>query len=268
MNPLRSPRRTRLLHIASSLMLAVVAGRAAAETNGIVGFSGKTDGMYCSSGFFGCHAAITPGGPLPPLVRFDGPTALAPGATGDFTFVVTSQAPETQLYAGLDVAASAGTLIVVPLQASKLSGGELTHTGPKANDNSGVASWAFQWKAPDAPGVYVLFGAGNSVDFSGTVDGDAGAVTTLMITVGDATPPTATATAPPDNTPTVTPVVSTCPGDCNGDGRVLVSELISSVNIALSRAEVGTCRACDLNGDGRITVNELVSAVSRALRGC
>lgn len=60
----------------------------------------------------------------------------------------------------------------------------------------------------------------------------------------------------------------TCAGDCGGDGRVTVNELIAAVNIALGNAAVSTCTAVDRNGDGDVTVNELIQAVNSALSGC
>jgi YVTN family beta-propeller protein len=59
-----------------------------------------------------------------------------------------------------------------------------------------------------------------------------------------------------------------CAGDCDGDGEVGIGELISGVNIAVGRAAVDTCMACDLNGDDVITVADLVRAIGSALNGC
>lgn len=59
-----------------------------------------------------------------------------------------------------------------------------------------------------------------------------------------------------------------CSGDCNGDGRVGVDELVRGVNIALRLAEVDLCAAMDRNDDGQIGINELVTAVGNALEGC
>jgi hypothetical protein len=59
-----------------------------------------------------------------------------------------------------------------------------------------------------------------------------------------------------------------CTGDCDGNGRVAIAELISAVNIALNRAAVATCAAVDADGDGVVRINELVSAVGSALGGC
>jgi len=73
-------------------------------------------------------------------------------------------------------------------------------------------------------------------------------------------PPTAT----PAATATAEPPPS-CPGDCNGDGRVSIAELVRGVGGALGGEG---CTAFDRNGDGTIGINELVTAVNAALDGC
>lgn len=263
MSNLLPRRRRRTRWTAAALILALGAAPASARMTGIVGYSGKDGGLYCGNAGFGCHAVGT--GTQPPAVRFDGPTQVDPGSETPYTFVVTSPLPQVQIQAGFNVAASAGELFTVTGQREKLARGELTHTGPKDNDQNGEAAWQFTWRAPSTPGVYVLFGAGNSVDASGTVEGDDSAITTLMITVGDVA-----ATPTPTSTPAPTPTspAAACPGDCNGNGVVAINELISSVNVALGSAPVSTCSACDVNGDGSIGVSELVSAVGRLLNGC
>jgi hypothetical protein len=85
--------------------------------------------------------------------------------------------------------------------------------------------------------------------------------------------PSATATDTDTPTPvgTETPTVSSatdCVGDCNRDGMVTVTELITLVNIALGNADVSACPAGDANGDRMITVAEIVAAVVDALNGC
>src|SRR5262245_60418463 len=61
---------------------------------------------------------------------------------------------------------------------------------------------------------------------------------------------------------------SACAGDCNGDGRVVVSELITSVKINLGRAQLDACLAVDGDSSGSAEINEIVQAVGQALRGC
>lgn len=88
-------------------------------------------------------------------------------------------------------------------------------------------------------------------------------------------PATATPT-PDDNTPgvtatptaTPTPEEIGCVGDCNGDGRVAVNELITGVNIALGLAPVDQCPSFDANMSSTVSVNELIIAVNNALNGC
>jgi hypothetical protein len=81
--------------------------------------------------------------------------------------------------------------------------------------------------------------------------------------------PTPTPSAPtPSATPTATPTQSApaCPGDCNGDGKVTVDELVRAVSGALGTGTA--CSADDLDGDGTISITELVAAVNAALNGC
>jgi hypothetical protein len=241
------------------LLSAFSVAPAAARMTGIVGYSGQAGGLFCGNAGFGCHANGP--GTTPPTVRFEGPLQVDPGAEVTYRFVLKSLAPADQFQAGFNVAASAGDLLVVSGQQEKLLtpiGGqrqELTHTGPKDIDSNDEAAWEFTWRAPATPGEYVLFGAGNSVDGSTTVDGDAAALTMIMVAVGDVAP-----------TPTPTP--SACAGDCNGNGSVAINELVSSVNISLGLAPVADCPACDTNHDGMVSVAELITAVNRALRGC
>jgi hypothetical protein len=62
-------------------------------------------------------------------------------------------------------------------------------------------------------------------------------------------------------------VAQTCVGDCNGDERVEVNELIVGVNIALDALALTECASFD-DGQGRVTVDRLVRAVSNALTDC
>jgi hypothetical protein len=59
-----------------------------------------------------------------------------------------------------------------------------------------------------------------------------------------------------------------CTGDCSGDNRVTVDELLTGVNIALGQLSVDACRIFDSSGDGAVTIDELLEAVNRALDGC
>ena len=59
-----------------------------------------------------------------------------------------------------------------------------------------------------------------------------------------------------------------CAGDCNGDGRVTVDELIVAVSISLGTAAVADCAAADRTGSGQLTIADLIVAVNSALHGC
>jgi hypothetical protein len=247
--------------LAAGLLIALCATPAGARSHGISGYSGMNGGIYCgNTGLVGCH--VTSGGestPATPVVRFEGPTQLDLGGQGTYRFVVVSQAPAIQPRAGFDVAAKGGTLAIVDGEGEQILNREVTHTMPKAIAANAEAAWQFTWQAPTTPGVYVLFGAGNNVNFDTFETGDASAITTLMITVGSVAP-----TA----TPTATPLPARCAGDCNGNGTVTVNELIMAVNIALGALPSGNCPACDTNGDGAVSISELVAAVTKALNGC
>lgn len=62
--------------------------------------------------------------------------------------------------------------------------------------------------------------------------------------------------------------VGACPGDCNADGVVTIDELLSGVNLLLTGAGSGDCRALDVNDDGGMTIDELIRAINSALAGC
>ena len=59
-----------------------------------------------------------------------------------------------------------------------------------------------------------------------------------------------------------------CLGDCNGDGLVMVDELIVGIDIALALTAVDRCGAFDLNDDSHVALDELVGGIDRAVRGC
>ena len=59
-----------------------------------------------------------------------------------------------------------------------------------------------------------------------------------------------------------------CPGDCGGDGRVTVDELVALVRVSLAGAAPEACENGDGNRDGRVSIDELIAAVTRALSAC
>ena len=240
------------------MVVSLILGFAAtgsANSTGIVGLSGKASGFFCRN----CHAGGTA-----PSVTFDGPTRMDPGSSATFRFTVTSHSA-SQVVAGLNVAASEGTLGLVAEQGTRLQRNEVTHSGPKANDVNGQAIFEFIWQAPAHTGTYTLFGAGTSANDNEQQNGDAAARATYEVVVGEAAPtptPTPTATAIP------TAGVDTCVGDCGDDGEVTVDELITGVNVALGTMPVSACPVFDADDDGEVTIDEILQAVNRTLTGC
>lgn len=59
-----------------------------------------------------------------------------------------------------------------------------------------------------------------------------------------------------------------CPGDCNGDGRVSINELVTGVNIALGNDEMRMCPEFATSNLDRVVIADLVRGVIAALEGC
>src|SRR5262249_9483237 len=55
------------------------------------------------------------------------------------------------------------------------------------------------------------------------------------------------------------------PGDCDGDARVTVGELITAVDIALDTRSLKDCQPADADGDGQMSIADLVTDVGAAL---
>ncbi|MFN8640861.1 MAG: hypothetical protein U0802_04075 [Candidatus Binatia bacterium] len=55
-----------------------------------------------------------------------------------------------------------------------------------------------------------------------------------------------------------------CPGDCDRDGEVAISEVLRGVALALGT----TTLPCPAYGSGPVTIDQLITAVDRALNGC
>ena len=78
-----------------------------------------------------------------------------------------------------------------------------------------------------------------------------------------------TPTRPPATpTRTPSPVPPLCYGDCDGDGRITVVELLIGINAALGNTSLTACPSFDINRDQRVTVDEILTAVNAALGGC
>lgn len=160
--------------------LALSAAPSAAFSDGMTGHSGNPAvnfGATCVA----CH-----GGGSAPAVQLTGPAIVAPGSVHTYLLTVQSAAPSQQTAAGLNVSATAGLLASLGADTQVLDS-EITHSAPKANDGSGLASFSFQWTAPDTAQTLTIYAAANSVDLDGFPFGDSGDHTELVIEVADPT---------------------------------------------------------------------------------
>lgn len=62
-------------------------------------------------------------------------------------------------------------------------------------------------------------------------------------------------------------VVTTCNGDCDGNGTVVIGEVVRVVNQFLGQPYCG-CPVADTNHDGIVSIGEVVQSVNRFLSGC
>ncbi|NVI98372.1 hypothetical protein HV824_09585 [Myxococcus sp. AM009] len=162
------------LGVVGVVSACLVSGSAFANSAGISGQSGKQgSSLTCAA----CHT----GGGSAPTVTIEGPTTLAPGATGNYTLVIRG-GPASG--AGYNVAVSDNGGTLTPGTGSIRLSGEVTHRTIQAF-SGGAARFDFTLVAPSTPGSVTLYGAGNSVNDNGTEQGDASAATTLNVTVAD-----------------------------------------------------------------------------------
>jgi len=61
---------------------------------------------------------------------------------------------------------------------------------------------------------------------------------------------------------------ATCVGDCDGDNRVAINELISGVAVSLGTKPMTACPAFDADDNGAVAINEIVAGVAAATSGC
>jgi len=168
-------------------MWLLIPAQAMAVPSGISGYSGAS-GATCTA----CHPA---GAPVPTvtLSADSGSTTVSPGSVTSYTLTMTGG---PAVNSGLDVAASAGTIIDTNPSGTHILNGELTMSSP-IPVSGGTISWTFDWQAPTAPGTYTIYAAVLSGNGSGT-GGDGTGTTSLQITVVAPTnqPPTAMISGP------------------------------------------------------------------------
>jgi hypothetical protein len=63
-------------------------------------------------------------------------------------------------------------------------------------------------------------------------------------------------------------VAVSCPGDCNGNGRASVQEVVLGFSILTGKATLERCRALDTNADDSVSVAEFVRGYRSLVDGC
>jgi hypothetical protein len=59
-----------------------------------------------------------------------------------------------------------------------------------------------------------------------------------------------------------------CVGDCNGDGRVTVDDIVAALNVALGNTPLSSCPGGGTDRERHITVVAILAAANNALNGC
>lgn len=67
--------------------------------------------------------------------------------------------------------------------------------------------------------------------------------------------------------PTLTQRPRICPGDCDGNERVVIAEVIRAVSISLGE-NLSRCSNADVNLNAAVSIAEIIQAVSASLYGC
>ncbi|WP_043404340.1 MXAN_6652 family MXYO-CTERM-anchored protein [Archangium violaceum] len=174
-------------HSAGMAVVCLLSTPALATSTGITGQSGK-DGLTCNS----CHSGGTA-----PTVEFTGPTTLAPGATGQFSFIIRGGPAKT---GGVDLAVNQSDAVLQPGPGTKKLGAELAHSEPKAFTGNELR-FDFSLVAPARDVTLTIFGAGNSADGDRDSSGDRAASTRLQVVVGNGTPDPTTPDDEPEEEP-------------------------------------------------------------------
>ncbi|AKJ04624.1 uncharacterized protein (TIGR03382 family) [Archangium gephyra] len=163
-----------VFHSAGMAVVCLLSTPALATSTGITGQSGKA-GPTCNL----CHTGATP-----PTVEFTGPSALAPGATGQYSFIIRGGAAKT---GGVDLAVSHSDALLQPGPGTKKLDTELSHSEPRAFAGNELR-FDFSLVAPARDVTLTLFGAGNSADGDLGSGGDRAASTRWQVVVGNGTP--------------------------------------------------------------------------------
>ncbi|MBS4029458.1 MAG: T9SS type A sorting domain-containing protein [Ignavibacteriales bacterium] len=101
-------------------------------------------------------------------VQIFGPDSLAAGTSAQFTIAVFG-GPDSS--AGVNVAVSRGVIDTVDSTLCKIED-ELTYAFPHPRPVDGAITWNFNYTAPLQTGQDTIWSVGNSVNLSGTPEGD------------------------------------------------------------------------------------------------
>jgi MYXO-CTERM domain-containing protein len=160
--------------IAGVVAVCLLSTPALATSTGVTGQSGKS-GTTCSL----CHK----GGPLP-TVELAGPTKLAPGETGQYTFIIRGGAAKK---GGVGIAVDNAAAILQAGEGMKKLDGELVQSEPKAFSGDELR-FDFSLVAPSTDVTLTLFGAGNSTNADLDTGGDRAVATKVSVLVGNGSP--------------------------------------------------------------------------------
>jgi MYXO-CTERM domain-containing protein len=153
-----------LFLLATSPAFAYSAGKTGSTTSGCGACHGATASASTTATFGATVATAEPGEVLVLTMRIANSGSATSGA-------------------GLDVAASGGTLVAG--SNTRVTGGEVTHSATTAM-SGGAVTFNFSWRAPTAEGTYTVRGAGNAVNGDRASSGDAWALASnLTLTVDD-----------------------------------------------------------------------------------
>ncbi len=145
--------------VSFSLVIAIGSFLFCAYEDGITGRTLKSSEPGCL-----CHSE-TPSQQV--SVVIEGPTQLATGQTGNYVVKITGG---PLVRGGTNISASSG--ILLPGDGLQKISSELTHILPKLPQDNEVI-FEFSYKAPNDPTTVTLYANGNSVNNSGTENGDA-----------------------------------------------------------------------------------------------
>lgn len=178
------------------LLLGIVSD-AFADATGRAGRAGVTAGRDCT----GCHAA----GAAVPTVTLNGSASVAAGSTNSYSVTITGGPAVT---AGVDIAASAGTLIVSDA-TTKLLRNEIVHSAPLPMTGA-TATFTFDWQAPATGAAATLYVGGLSTNGANDDVADGTATTSLSIAIGagNIQPPTTPSVPPPTQPAALTAVIT------------------------------------------------------------